>query len=144
MEAGRPVILVPRNWNQADCGRRILIAWNGSREAVRAVFDALPLFKAAYHIKVLQVGTSDQTRITRLELGDVCTMLARHGIRATADTLSLPRATAGPALISAAKAENADLLVMGAYGHWRFRELVLGGATRHVLRNTNVPVLMSH
>lgn len=144
VEAGRPVILVPRASQPAECSRRVLIAWNGSREAVRAVFDALPLLQAARHVKVLQVSTSDRARIAGLDTADVCSMLYRHGVRAASESLSLPRGTAGAALLSAARAENADLLVMGGYGHWRFRELVLGGATHHVLRHTSIPVLMSH
>lgn len=144
VESGRPTILVPKGTTQTQCGRRILVAWNGSREATRAIFDALPLLQAAQHVKVLQVGTGNQPRFAGLSGTDVCGMLHRHRVRATAQSLSLPRATAGAALLSAIKAENADLLVMGAYGHWRFRELVLGGATRHVMRHMTVPVLMAH
>jgi nucleotide-binding universal stress UspA family protein len=144
VESGRPVLLVPRPSLQDSCGRRVLIAWNGSREATRAVFDALPLFQSARHVKVLQVHTGERSAPTGLSGTDMCCMLDRHGVRATAETLALPRATAGAALLSATKAENADLLVMGGYGHWRLRELVLGDATHHVLRNMTVPVLMSH
>jgi nucleotide-binding universal stress UspA family protein len=144
VEAGRPVVLVPKEPMHASCGNRVLVAWNGSREAARALFDALPLLQAAQQVKVLQVGTSDGMGFTGLSGPVVCAMLSRHGVRATSETLSLPRATAGAALLSAVKAENADLLVMGGYGHWRFRELILGGATRHVLRHMSVAVLMSH
>ncbi len=144
IEAGRPVVLVPKSETRTTCGRRILIAWNGSREATRAVFDALPLLQSAQHVKVLQVDTRERASVFRLSGADVCGMLARHGVQASPKTLELPRATAGAALLSAVKAENADLLVMGGYGRWRVRELILGGATHHVLRHMTVPVLMSH
>lgn len=144
VETGRPVMLVPKSDVPASCGRRVLVAWNGSRESARAVFDALPLLQTAQHVKVLQVGTSERAPVSSLSESDVRSMLSHHGVRATCEALDLPRATAGAALLSAVKAENADLLVMGGYGHWRFRELVLGGATHHVLRHMTVPVLMSH
>ena len=144
VETGRPVMLVPKSDVPASCGRRVLVAWNGSRESARAVFDALPLLQTAQHVKLLQVDTSEPAPVSGLSEVEVRNMLAHHGVRATSEALDLPRGTAATALISAVKAENADLLVMGGYGHWRFRELVLGGATHHVLRHMTVPVLMSH
>lgn len=144
IEAGRPLLLSPRKVPHSTCGRRVLIGWNGSREATRAVFDALPLLMRAEHVKVLQVGADEPLSGARTAGSALCATLQRHGVIATAEELSLPRASAGAALLSAVKAENADLLVIGGYGHWRFQELVLGGATRHVLHNMPVPVFMSH
>ena len=143
-EAGRPVILVPKGVTPYHDESRILIAWNGSREASRAVFDALPLLKSAQHVKVLHIETGTPSGLSISSCAAISATLRRHGVRSIYEELSLPRAAAGAALLSAAKAENANLLVMGGYGHWRFRELVLGGATRHILRHMTVPVLMSH
>lgn len=144
IEVGRPVVLVPKGYVAHSVGDRILIAWNGSREATRAVFDALPLLRRAHHVKVLHVETAGMSKISLSSCAAIAASLRRHGVRAIYEELALPRAVDGAALLSAAKAENADLLVMGGYGHWRFRELVLGGATRHVMRHMMVPVLMSH
>jgi nucleotide-binding universal stress UspA family protein len=145
MRAGRPVLLVPRMSTQSEVGDRIIIAWNGAREASRAAFDAIPLLKAAKHVKILRVTVDTGPRRTHhLSAEKLCGTLARHHIRPEAEELLLSDSDVGPALLSAVKAENADLLVMGCYGHSRLREFVLGGATRHVLRHMTVPVLMSH
>ncbi len=144
IDVGRPVLLVPQVATPSAGSRRVLIGWNGSREATRAVFDALPLLRSAQHVKVMQIGGNAADPVSGLGGVALCGMLRRHGVRATAETLDLPRASAGAALLSALKAENAELLVMGGYGHWRFRELVLGGATRHVIKHMSTPVLMSH
>lgn len=144
IEAGRPVILVPKAYTASAAGSRILIAWNGSREASRAVFDAMPLLQKAQHVKVLHVETAAPSKVNLANCAAITSTLRRHRVRAIYEELTLPRASEGAALLSAAKAENASLLVMGGYGHWRFRELVLGGVTRHVLRHMMVPVLMSH
>lgn len=144
VETGRPVLVVPRSWSCEGCGRRVLVAWNGSREAARAVFDALPLLREASHVTVFRVGIEGPRPQPDVASSMMCDVLSRHGVRASADDLILPRNAAGPALVSAVKAENADLLVMGGNGHWRFQEFVLGEATRHVLRHATVPVFMSH
>lgn len=144
VEAGRPVIVVPQRNRQMSCGRRVLIAWNGSREAQRAAFDAVPLLRRAETVTVLQADTGRKSRAPGPTVATLCTAIRRHGVRVRSDELALPRASAGAALLSAVKAENADLLVMGCGGHWRDRTFVLGGTTHHVLLNMTVPVLMSH
>ncbi len=145
IHAGRPVVLVPKINSHTEFGERVVVAWNGAREASRAAFDAIPLLKTAKHVKVLRVGVDAvPQRADRLSVAKLCGTLARHNIHPEAEDISLSDSDVGPALISAVKAENADLLVMGCYGHSRLRELVLGGATRHVLRHMTVPVLMSH
>jgi nucleotide-binding universal stress UspA family protein len=145
LEAGRPVLVVPKTLSSPFSIERVLIAWNGSQQATRAIADALPLVKHARHIKLLHF-TQSGARNSQ-ELGSVTRLaesLARHDIVAIPEELGLRGTEAGPAILSAVKAENADLLVMGCYGHSRLRELVLGGATRHVLQHMTIPVLMSH
>lgn len=144
--SGRPVLVVPRaNSIPATVGNRVLLAWNGSRESTRAAFDALPILKTARHVKVLAIGESSRAggRESRPP-EQLCRIFARHDVRARPEVISLPGADVGSALISAIKAENADMLVMGCYGRARLYEYVLGGASRHLLRETPVPLLMSH
>lgn len=140
--SGRPVLVVPRaNSVPPTVGSRVLLAWNGTREATRAAFDALPILKTARHVKVLAIGEGGRDNRPPEQL---CRILARHDVRARPEVISLPGADVGSALISAIKAENADMLVMGCYGRARLYEYVLGGASRHLLRETPVPLLMSH
>jgi nucleotide-binding universal stress UspA family protein len=140
---GRPVLVVPRYGTFDTVGERILVAWNGSREATRAVHDALPLLKVAKQVTVLSIDPEGDTG-DRMPSADIALHLARHGIPAErTSTLGLDIGV-GDLLLSRAFDLGADLIVMGAYGHSRVREIVLGGATRHVLQHMTVPVLMSH
>jgi nucleotide-binding universal stress UspA family protein len=140
---GRPVLVVPRYGTFATVGERVLIAWNGSREATRAVHDALPLLMLATKVTVLSVDPEREPR-PRMPSADIALHLARHGIAAEADWTPGVDMAVGDTLLSRAADLGADLIVMGAYGHTRTREMVLGGATRHILQQMTVPVLMSH
>jgi nucleotide-binding universal stress UspA family protein len=140
---GRPVLVVPRYGTFETIGKRVLIAWNGSREATRAVHDAIPLLKSASKVTVLSIDPERDAQ-PRVPSADLALHLARHGIPAEADTTRGLDISVGDLLLSRAADLSADLIVMGAYGHSRVREMVLGGATRHILRHMTVPVLMSH
>lgn len=146
LEAGRPVLLVPRTWEtRDDIGRRVVVAWNGRREAARAAFDALPVLQAAEHVAVVWVNPQEEaSKAGDLPGFDICTSLARHDVKCETTQNVRPSVDVGETLLEVVKAQGADLLVMGCYGHWRMRELVFGGASRHVLEHMNVPVLMSH
>jgi len=135
---GVPVLALPTNAPE-DLGRTVLIGWNGSREAARAVHDALPFLQAATSVVLCAVG--DQAKTT---LEAAAAMLRRHGLGIQLDTVDEPDGDAGEVLLAQAAAHAADLLVMGAYGHTRLREMVFGGATRHVLRETTLPVLFGN
>lgn len=142
VESGRPVLLIPNGRASAQIGGRILVAWDGRREAARAVFDALPLLKQASATKVVHVNEGDSSGQS---IGpDIIPALIRHGVKVGATENVRSAAGAGPALMEQADAFDADLLVMGCYGHSRLREFVLGGATRHFLQKMRIPVLMSH
>jgi len=142
---GRPVLVVPYAGEFPTLGERALVAWNGSRESVRAVNDAIPLLTDAKRVNVLALNPSDGGRIHGdLPSADICLHLSRHGVRAEAQTLSARDIDAGDMFLSVVADDGADLLVMGAYGQPRLRELVLGGATRQILKQMTVPVLMSH
>lgn len=145
IESGRPVIIVPVNGPLLPIGRRIVVGWNGRREAARAAFDALPLLRGAEAVKVVWVNAGDDPGVAGdVPTADLCTALARHGVHVEGSDTTPEAFNAGEALLKEVGAFRADLLVMGCYGHSRLREFVFGGATQHVLKNMCIPVLMSH
>ncbi len=143
LSAGRPVLLVPYAGRFPDTGKRVLVAWNASAEAARAVADALPLLARAESVNVV-VFEPGRTGDHGEEPGaDAALYLARHGVKATVSTYGSPDVDIGSQILSRAADNGADLIVMGAYGHSRMRELILGGATRTILESMTAPVLMS-
>ncbi len=145
LDAGRPVLVVPYVGRYPSVGRRALVAWNAGREAARAVADALPLLQRADHTLVVALNPRAVSGSHGDVPGaDIAAHLARHGVVARAESLQAEDVPPGDMLLSRAADEDADLLVMGAYGHSRMRELVLGGVTRHVLDHMTLPVLLSH
>ena len=145
LAVGRPLLVVPYAGTWTAIGRRVLIGWNASREATRAVNDALPLLVAAETVTVLAIDTSHGAQSHGDVPGaDIAQHLARHGVKATVQSTVSGDIGVGDALLSWVSDVGADLLVMGAYGHSRDRELVFGGATRTVLESMTVPVLMAH
>lgn len=145
LESGRPVLVVPNGEPRAGVAKRIVIAWNGRREAARAVFDAMPLLKQADAVKVVWIDPSaDGAEEKEIPVVDICAALARHGVRCEGAEEAAASGGVGDGLLKAAAGYRADLLVMGCYGHSRLRELVFGGASRHVLAHMQIPVLLSH
>jgi nucleotide-binding universal stress UspA family protein len=142
LAVGRPVLVIPRYGSFPKVGARVLIAWNGSREATRAAHDALPLLQRAEQATALSIDPDADAQ--RLPGGDIALHLARHGVTVQAATIAGADVAVGDLLLSYAADHDIDLIVMGAYGHTRLREMVLGGATRTLLRHMTVPVLMSH
>ncbi|MFP4897292.1 universal stress protein [Paraburkholderia sp. EG304] len=146
MTAGRPVLFVPYTGVFPSVGNRILIAWDGSREATRAIHDALPFIsRARQNILVTVHGPADAPLGARIPGTDMARTLARHD--AVIDLLELEGATGervGSKLLSCAQAHGSDLIVMGGYGHARWHEAVWGGVTRALLQSMTVPVLMSN
>jgi nucleotide-binding universal stress UspA family protein len=143
LSIGRPVLVVPRYGAFPALGDHVLIGWNASREAVRAVNDALPLLQRAQKVTVLSIDPGDHPD-QRIPSADITLHLARHGVNAAAAQTRGADISVGDVLLSYAADIGADLIVCGAYGHSRLREMVLGGMTRHLLRHMTVPVLMSH
>lgn len=140
--AGRPVLVVPKDYTGAAIGRRVLVAWKPSAEAARAVHDALPLLQQAEAVMVMRANPDPEEPAHNPGF-DLATHLARHGVKVTVTPVLMPDTSAGEAILDQARAMRADLIVMGAYGHSRLRELVFGGATRSLLQAPPVPVLMS-
>jgi nucleotide-binding universal stress UspA family protein len=144
LSAGRPVLVIPYIGGAA-VAQRVLVAWDASREATRAVNDAMPLLRAAASVTVLTVDpVVDRSRHGDIPGADIALHLARHGVTACIEKTVSAGMGIGDVLLSRASDLGADLLVMGAYGHSRVRELALGGATRTVLTSMTLPVFMSH
>ncbi len=145
LSAGRPVLTVPRDGKFGDLSGQITVGWDGSREAARAAFDALPLLKKAKGVSIVTVRKGGENKDWLSGGGaEMAHTLARHGVKAEVVAIDKSDASAGDSLLAYTSAQDGDLLVMGCYSHSRLRERLLGGATRHLLRNMIVPVLMSH
>jgi len=145
LASGRPILVVPYAGHYETVGRRVLIGWNATREATRAVSDAMPLLIGADVVTVLTIDAREgPDGHGELPGADISLHLARHGVKATIERTVSAGLPAGDVLLSRAADLGADLLVIGAYGHSRMRELLLGGATRSILRSMTLPVLMSH
>ena len=143
--AGRPVLVLPRQGTSELKLDEVIVGWNAHREAARAVFDALPLLKAAQSVRLVWVDPQREADLQGAVAGaDLAESLARHEIKAIAEGLPSGGIDAGAALLQRAGDTGAGLLVMGAYGHSRLREFVFGGATRLVLDKMTLPVFMSH
>jgi nucleotide-binding universal stress UspA family protein len=144
LESGRPVVVVPYIGRYPNIGRNIVIAWKAARESARAVFDALPLLSAAQAVQILEVKERDDTRPALTADTSIAVALSRHGIRSTVRSTVAGDIGIGDEILSRLSDLGADLLVMGAYGHSRMREMIFGGATRHIFRHMTVPVLFAH
>jgi nucleotide-binding universal stress UspA family protein len=143
LSSGRPIILFPPSATTSRV-RRVLVAWNATRESSRAVADALPLLARAEAVEVLIVDYQNQRGRHGQEPGaDIARHLARHGARVEVESLSSGGQDVGHFLLSQAAAFGADLLVMGAYGQSKLYEWVFGGITQTILYEAGSPVLMS-
>jgi nucleotide-binding universal stress UspA family protein len=145
MQAGRPLLVVPDRIDWLDL-RSVLVAWKDTPEARRAVADALPLLRKAKDVAVVEIPEEDDNRSVVAErVGDVAAWLARHGITATARVPDVVGSeTAAVQLERIAGDVGASLIVAGAYGHSRFRELILGGVTEYLVSQRTRCVLLSH
>jgi nucleotide-binding universal stress UspA family protein len=145
LTSGKPCLVVPYTKGPSGFGDNILVAWDGSREASRAVADAMPLLRAAKQVTVAQIQAAPGDPFAGgLDLNAFSAHLARHGIALETRTEATEGRSVAQALLSLAASFSADLIVMGAYGHTRLRELILGGVTQEVLARMTIPVLMSH
>jgi nucleotide-binding universal stress UspA family protein len=146
LQAPRPTLLIPYVGRFEATPRNVMVAWDGSREVARALADALPLLRRSEAVQLVawNEGNEDDDASLRARLDAVCRWLARHEVRATAHTEAKPSVGIADAMLSRAADLSIELIVMGAYGHARWTERVLGGATRGLLASMTVPVLMSH
>jgi nucleotide-binding universal stress UspA family protein len=142
--SGRPTLLMPLDLQATVRTDRAIVGWNGSREAARAAFDSIPLLKLADEVLIILVAPESGDPGHAASAGiDLTKAFARHGIKVRPFDFH-SSLEAGQALLEQVESRGAGLLVMGAYGHARFREFILGGATKTVLKSMTVPVLFSH
>jgi nucleotide-binding universal stress UspA family protein len=143
--SGRPVLIVPYIILHVPSQlRTVLVAWNEGRLAARAIADALPLLQMADRVEVVTVSGTNPRGSWHGSADMMAQHLAQHGIKADMKALAKGDVDIGSTLVSYAADVSADLIVMGAYGHSRLREIVLGGTTRTILQSMPVPVLMAH
>lgn len=139
-----PVLILPHGKSDvAGIGRRVIIAWNQSDEALTAIRRARPILKAADAVEITVVDPSPHSPEGSDPGGALCRMLTRHGVKAEVAVLAKTLPTVSEVLNRRAAETGADLIVMGAYSHSRLREAIMGGATRHMLERAKVPVLMA-
>jgi nucleotide-binding universal stress UspA family protein len=142
-ESGRPVIIVPYIQKAPLKLNRVMACWDGSRQATRAIADAMPLLERAGQVELVIVA-SERGKQDEIAGADMGQHLARHGLKVDVNRITEGDIDVADALLSHAADASIDFMVMGGYGHSRLREFVLGGVTRSVLRSMTVPVLMSH
>lgn len=141
-DSGRPVLIVPYIQSTGIKLDRVMVCWDGSRNAARAVGDALPLLEQAGQINVVTIEQKEKRN--ELQGAMIAEHLARHKLNVDLKSIVAPDGDVASVILSMAADKDTDLLVMGGYGHSRLREFVLGGATRGILGAMTVPVLMSH
>jgi len=143
--AGRPVLVVPYAGDFAALGKKVLVGWNRRREAVRALHDSMPILERAEAVTVVEVDPAETILNEPLVSAEtIAQALTRRGVKASAESEASGGLPVDDVLLSRAADLGADLLVMGAYGHSRLREYVLGGVSRGVFRQMTIPVLMAH
>ena len=145
MGSGRPVLIVPPGMGSKPIGARAVIAWNDTREAARAVFDSLDLIAGAESVRVFtMIGDEDERAAAEANGAQLIATLGRHGVQAKFEVTVASRGTTGETICAKLADSDCDLLIMGGYSHSRLREMIFGGVSRDILRNTRVPTLVSH
>jgi nucleotide-binding universal stress UspA family protein len=142
-ESGRPMIMVPYIQQAPFKTDNVMICWDGSRTAARAIADAVPIIRKSGRVEIVIIA-SERGKQDEIEGADIGQHLARHGLKVDVHRISGGNIDVGDALLSHAADSGADLMVMGGYGHSRLREFVMGGATRSIFESMTVPVLISH
>jgi nucleotide-binding universal stress UspA family protein len=143
--SGRPVIALPAGWSVRKLGKRVLVAWDGGREAARAVFDALPLLTGAETVRIVSVQGLLEDPVRQFTPGDdIAATLSRHDVRVETTVVRTTRGNVREELKAQALDFAADLTVMGCYGHSRIRERILGGVSRSMLREIPFPLLLAN
>ena len=145
LRSGSPVMVVPRDFNRGPINDHVVLAWDGTRAAARAMADAIHILEEVSLVTILTVG--EPTPIEKARQADVATHLLRHGI--DTELVTIPnhrgnRVSVGEVIVDYCEEKRPDVLVMGAYEHSKFREDYFGGVTNTVLKDVSIPVFMSH
>jgi nucleotide-binding universal stress UspA family protein len=143
-QGGRGVYLAPQGVRPREAIRTIAIGWIDTREAARAVTEAMPLLRLAASAHLICVAGSGDVAVRQSALSDVAAHLERHGVSVNAHVIAADSGVAATAILDEAHRVSADLIVTGAFGHSRLHEWILGGATRDLLAKSDVPLLMAH
>ena len=143
-ESGRPVIVVPYIQKEGMNLDRIVCCWDGSRASARAINDAVPLLQKARDVELLIVANETTGNVREIRGVEIGSHLARHGVKVEVEILPAADIDVANVILSRVADCSASMIVMGGYGHSRFREFILGGATRGVLSTMTVPVFISH
>lgn len=141
--SGRPVLLLPTNVASQISLGVVVVAWDGSRVAARAIWDALPFLKFAQTVRLVEI-TGDKPLNGSSGIAALSEQLLSHDIKSVTETIAADGDDAGNVLAAYCSRHHADLLVMGAYGHSRIRDFVLGGVTKHFVADAPLPMLLSH
>ena len=139
-ESGRAVLMMPPAFSH-EATEKVIISWNGSVQSARAVRAAIPILERSDSVTVITIESEHTSKESGLELESY---LGWHGIICETRYISGAPGVVGPKLINEMDNLRADLLVMGAYTHSRMRQLILGGVTRHIMENAEIPVFMAH
>ena len=143
--SGRPLLIVPSNWHGPMTVRHVTIAWDASREAARALSDAVVFIDGAETISIVIVDPKPGQKDFGEDPGtDIAAVLARHCSNVVLDRIPSSGASVSQALLTRASDASSDLIVMGAYGHSPLRESIFGGVTRDMVEQTTIPLLLSH
>lgn len=144
-ETGRPVLVIPHGYRAVESGffGTIAVAWDNSRAAARAIADAMPILQSAKSVRVVTI-VNEKPIGSDPQPGEILKHLARHGVVAVHDMVEAAGRGAGTALTNYVRDHSAELLVMGAYGRSRMREIILGGATKSILTHPPMPIFLSH
>ena len=143
-ESGRPVIVVPHVHTKDAEFKRVMVGWDGSRTAARAIGDAMPLLECAKIIEVFTMVTGSTNNVKSTEINNIGQHLSRHGLNVEVKRIPAVDMGVSDAILSHAADISADFMIMGGYGHSRLREYMLGGATRGILASMTLPTLMSN
>jgi nucleotide-binding universal stress UspA family protein len=143
-ETGVPLLIVPDEWNKETVAERILLAWNASREARRAITDSLPLLTMAESVSAVLVDFDKNPQHGEVPGADLAHYLSRHGAKVAVEHVRSEGHPVAEILQMTAERNNIDLIVVGAYSHSRSRQTIFGGVTRALLANVKIPLLIAH
>lgn len=144
LETGVPALVLPDNWKSETVAEHVLLAWNASREARRAITDSLPLLIAARSVSVIVVDPEKNSRHGEEPGADVGLYLSRHGVTVTVEQIRSNGSRVASVILNHAKQNDFDLIVLGAYSHSRSREVIFGGVTQSLLNRGHIPILFAH